>query len=220
MNAALVLTPASACPRHIGRPNVTYPLARVTYPPPRTARLHPKSLRSKGIGAPRDGITDWIPHHDGQYACEWTPSKVTYRRVGRLTSASRQKAAAKERDESDSSHNRSGTHCRSGGSVLCGRQLESVRSVAGPWESRFACGSLPRRTVAIRIRPVSVSALLRSFREASASKRAAQLAVAPDQNRCFTVLQDPAFTPSRFGPVNCRTLGDSAEMQADGNLDP
>jgi hypothetical protein len=33
------------------------------------------------------------------------------------------------------------------------------------------------------------------------------LAVAPDPNRCFTVLREPAFSASRFGPVNCRPLG-------------
>ena len=36
----------------------------------------------------------------------------------------------------------------------------------------------------------------------------AQQAVAPDANRCFTVLQEPCFIASRLAPVNCRTLGD------------
>jgi hypothetical protein len=39
----------------------------------------------------------------------------------------------------------------------------------------------------------------------------AQLTVAPDADRCFTVLREPDIIASRSAPVNCRPLGDVGE---------
>jgi len=39
-------------------------------------------------------------------------------------------------------------------------------------------------------------------------------AVAPDANRCFTVLQEPSFIASRFAPVNRGPLGGNARGHA------
>lgn len=43
--------------------------------------------------------------------------------------------------------------------------------------------------------------------ETSMARTVAQLTVAPDADRCFTVLREPDFIASRSAPVNCRPLG-------------
>src|SRR5687767_2468813 len=44
-------------------------------------------------------------------------------------------------------------------------------------------------------------------REPAKNSSVAQLTVAPDANRCFTVLRVPDFIASPSAPVNCRPLG-------------
>jgi hypothetical protein len=52
------------------------------------------------------------------------------------------------------------------------------------------------------------SLALPSWHEVVAAKwPSSNSAVAPDGDRCFTVLQEPSFMASRSPPANCRPLG-------------